>query len=293
LLGTLELLNKKSGQAFDQADENLLLAFAAHAAVSLERVELLENFRTTREMEVSLEAARKLQSGFLPHRLPSIEGYELAAWWQPAQGVAGDYYDVVPLPDGRLALAVADVSGHGLGPSLIMASARAMLHVLSRTLSDPARILTLINETLMPDLKLGRFVTFFLGALDTHRHTLHFANAGHGPAFHLHRRTGLVRDLEGTGCPLGIVVDEFRESPRPLVLEAGDLVVLATDGTIEQRNAEGEMFGRARFERLVCENQKLPASRLVALLKDEIVGYYRGSHPDDDVTLLALERKLG
>ena len=163
LLGTLELLNKKSGQAFDQADENLLLAFAAHAAVSLERVELLENFKTTREIEISLEAARKLQAGFLPQRLPSIEGYELAAWWQPAQGVAGDYYDVVRLPDGRLALAVADVSGHGLGPSLIMASARAMLHVLSRTVSDPARILTLVNETLTPDLKLGRFVTFFLG----------------------------------------------------------------------------------------------------------------------------------
>src|SRR6185295_3017747 len=144
----------------------------------------------------------------------------------------------------------------------IMASARAMLHVLSRTLSDPARILTLINETLMPDLKLGRFVTFFLGALDAHRHTLHYSNAGHGPAFHLQRRTGLVRDLEGTGCPLGIVVDEFHESPRPLILEPGDLVVLATDGTIEQRNAEGEMFGRARFERLVCENQTLPASRL-------------------------------
>jgi serine phosphatase RsbU (regulator of sigma subunit) len=129
LLGTLELLNKKNGQAFDQADENLLLAFAAHAAVSLERVELLDNFNKTREIEVSIDAARKLQAGFLPQRLPRIEGYELAAWWQPALGVAGDYYDVVRLPDGRLALAVADVSGHGLGPSLIMASARAMLHV--------------------------------------------------------------------------------------------------------------------------------------------------------------------
>jgi phosphoserine phosphatase RsbU/P len=293
LLGTLELLNKKTGQSFDQADENLLLAFAAHAAVSLERVELLENFKNTREIEVSLEAARKLQAGFLPQRLPRIEGYELAAWWHPALGVAGDYYDVLPLPDGRLALAMADVSGHGLGPSLIMASARAMLHVLSRTVADPARILTLVNETLTPDLKLGRFVTFLLGALDTGRHVFRFANAGHGPAFHIERRAGRIRQLEATGCPIGVVVDELLESPRPVFLEPGDLVVLATDGTIEQRNSDGELFGKPRFERLVIDNQTLSAPRLIELLKREISGFYRGSHPDDDVTILILERKLG
>ena len=164
LLRTLELLNKKNGQAFDQADENLLLAFAAHAAVSLERVELLDNFNKTREIEVSIDAARKLQAGFLPQRLPRIEGYELAAWWQPALGVAGDYYDVVRLPDGRLALAVADVSGHGLGPSLIMASARAMLHVLSRTVSQPGRILTLApTKRLRPTSSWGGLSRFCSG----------------------------------------------------------------------------------------------------------------------------------
>jgi sigma-B regulation protein RsbU (phosphoserine phosphatase) len=293
LLGTLELLNKKNGQAFDQADENVLLAFAAHAAVSLERVELLDNFNKTREIEVSIDAARKLQAGFLPQRLPRIEGYELAAWWQPALGVAGDYYDVVRLPDGRLALAVADVSGHGLGPSLIMASARAMLHVLSRTISQPGRILTLLNETITPDLKLGRFVTFLLGALDTQRHTLSFANAGHGPAFHLQRRTSRIRQLEATSCPIGVTLDELRDSAEPIDIEPGDLIVLATDGAIEQRDAEGEMFGRARFEQLVRENQTVSAPRLLEILKAKIKGFYRGSHPDDDVTILILERKFG
>jgi len=291
LLGTLELLNKKSGSAFDQADENLLLAFAAHAAVSLERVELLENYRQTRELEISLDAARKLQAGFLPQRLPSIEGYELAAWWHPALGVAGDYYDVVPLPDGRLALAVADVSGHGLGPSLIMASVRAMLHVLSRTLSDPARILTLINETISPDLKMGRFVTFLLGALDSRQHRFDFANAGHGPAFHLRRQRGETRQLEATGCPLGVEERPLRESPEPVILEPGDLIVLTTDGVIEQHNQDREMFGRQRLEQLVHEHQKLPAPGLLEQLKQEISGYFRGSHPDDDVTILILERK--
>jgi len=291
LLGTLELINKKSGQSFDQGDENLLLAFAAHGAVSLDRIELLANFKQSRELEVSVEAARKLQLGFLPQRLPNIPGYELAAWWQPALGVAGDYYDVVRLPDERLAIAVADVSGHGLGPSLIMASARAMLHVMARTSSYPARILTLLNETITPDLKMGRFITFLLGALDSRTHTLSFANAGHGPAFHLQRRAGSVRQLEPTGVPIGITSDPIGESAQPVLLEPGDLVVLATDGAIEQRNAEGQMFGRERFEQLVRDHQELPAHELVPLLKQQIAGFYQGSHPDDDVTLLILERK--
>jgi phosphoserine phosphatase len=291
LLGTLELLNKRSGQSFDQGDENLLLAFAAHAAVSLDRVELLESFRQSRELEVSVEAARKLQLGFLPQRLPIVEGYELAAWWQPALGVAGDYYDVVRLPDDRLALVVADVSGHGLGPSLIMASARAMLHVLSRTISTPARILTLLNETITPDLKNGRFITFLLAALDFQEHTLSFANAGHGPAFHLQRRTGAIRQLEATAVPIGITNASIGESGEPVCLEPGDLVVMATDGAIEQRNGEGEMFGRERFEQIVRDHQALPAHTLVPLIRDRIAEFYRGSHPDDDVTILILERK--
>jgi serine phosphatase RsbU (regulator of sigma subunit) len=291
LLGTIELLNKKSGEAFDQADENLLLAFAAHAAVSIERVDLLDKYNQNRELEISLEAARKLQAGFLPQRLPRIEGYELAAWWHPALGVAGDYYDVVPLPDGRLALAMADVSGHGMGPSLIMASVRAMLHVLSRTLSEPARILNLLNETITPDLKAGRFVTFLLGALDKSRHQLNFVNAGHGPALHFRRRSGTIRPLEPTGLPLGVELREMRESAEPVVLEPGDLIVLATDGAIEQHNSDREMFGRARFQQLVRVHQALPAPELLERLKAEISAFFRGSHPDDDVTLLILERK--
>lgn len=292
LLGTLQLLNKKNGEDFDRADENLLEAFAAHTAVSLERVELLDNFRKTQELEAGLEAARRVQLRFLPERLPQLEGYELAAWWQPALGVGGDYYDAVPLPDGRLALCVADVSGHGLGPSLIMASARAMLHVLSRTISNPGRILTLLNETITPDLLMGQFITALLGALDPARHQIIYSNAGHAPAFHLQRRTGMIRRFEPTGCPIGVATDPCGEYPVPMELEPGDLVVLATDGAIEVRNAAGEMFGRKRFEQLVLENQTAPASRLVELLKRAITGYYAGSHPDDDITILVAERKF-
>ena len=122
-----------------------------------------------------------------------------------------------------------------------------------------------------------------------------FANAGHGPAFHLQRRTSRIRQLEATSCPIGVTLDEELQAIQPNrgEIEPGDLIVLATDGAIEQRDAEGEMFGRARFEQLVRENQTVPAPRLLEILKAKIKGFYRGSHPDDDVTILILERKFG
>ena len=291
LLGVLEALNKH-GHAFDSNDEQMLQAFADNAAIALERAGLLEHLRQTRELEGALDAARNIQRGFLPEQLPDIDGYELAAWWQPAQGVGGDYYDVVRLPDSRFLLAVADVSGHGLGPSLIMASARAMLHVLARTVSDPARMLTLLSDTIYPDLQDGRFITFCLAALDISQHTVTFANAGHGPAFHLSRGPASIRTLETTGLPIGIEQQIYPAAQAPVNVAPGDLVILATDGAIELKNAEGEMFGRPRLEQLVLQYQALPARELLAKLKSAILEFSRCEHLEDDITVLILERKM-
>jgi serine phosphatase RsbU (regulator of sigma subunit) len=291
LLGVLELLNRHGGP-FTRPDEELLQAFASHAAVALERAQLLLDVARTRELEFSLDAARNVQTGFLPDQLPVIPGYELAAWWEPAQGVGGDYYDVVRLPDGRLAIAVADVSGHGLAPSLIMASTRAMLHVLARTCSDPARILTLLAETIHPDLRQGRFITFLLGALDLARHELTFVNAGHGPVIYYRRQTGETRLLEPTGLPLGILPGQYHESQQPLAVHPGDLMVFATDGVVEVRNSSGAMFGRKRLELLLQQHERLSATEMIALLRQELMTFYDRPHPDDDITLLVLERKL-
>ena len=291
LIGVLQLLNKEQG-SFDDFDEQLVQAFASHAAVALERAQLLEEARRSNELKVSIEMGRSIQAGFLPSRLPSVPGYEVAAWWQPTEAVGGDYYDLIRLPDGRLGLVVADVSGHGFGPSLIMASVRAMLHVLSRTQSQPEQILSLLAETITPDLTEGRFITFLMVALDPQTHELAFANAGHGPALHYRRATGQFQSLDSTGMPIGFT-SEFAIPPgNNLKLDPGDLLLLATDGAIELRNAEDEMFGRQRLEDLVHRHCHLPAAELLAVIRTAIAEFHRQTHPPDDVTLLILERKL-
>jgi serine phosphatase RsbU (regulator of sigma subunit) len=291
LVGVLELLNKQDG-SFNDFDEQLLQAFASHAATALERAHLLESARRSRELEIDLEVARRIQHSFLPTRIPEVPGYEAAAWWQPAESVSGDYYDLVQLPDGRTGLLVADVSGHGVAASLIMAALRAMFHVLTRTLSEPDEILTLISNTITPDLENGRFITCLMVAVDPRTNQFTFANAGHAPAFHFDRATGAFRNLESTSFPIGL--DRHAETPLgpTLQLKQGDLLLLATDGTVELRDPHGNMFGRNRLERLVAENRTLAASQLIKVLSRAIQNFHAGIHPPDDATLLLLERKL-
>lgn len=288
ILGVLEVWNKRT--LFDAHDEHLLQAFAAHIGAALDRQSLRSQVRQTREMEQSLEAARNVQLSFLPGRLPDIPGYQLATWWQPAEAVGGDYYDTVPLPDGCWALAVADVSGHGLAPSLIMASARAMLHVLSQTSSRPGRILNLLSQTIVPDLQAGRFITMFLGSFDPRQHELRYANAGHAPAIHFRRSSQELVDLAATGLPIGVSDSRCKEPGTPIRLDPGDLIVLATDGTIEQRGCTHELFGRRRLRELILANQNGSAEELVHEIKSAITARYDGLHPDDDITVLVLKR---
>jgi phosphoserine phosphatase len=270
-----------------------LEAFAAHATVALERAQLLEELRRTQLLEASIGLARDIQAGLLPENLPDLPGYEVAAWWQPAEGVGGDYYDVIPLSDGRLALTVADVSGHGVGPSLIMASARAMLHILTRTCTDPEKILTLLSESIAPDLRDGRFITFFLGVLDARRHQFAFANSGHAPTLYFRRRTGSILPLESTSFPLGVCPEIPVPSGPSINFEPGDILLLATDGTIEQHNAAGEMFGLERIKSILSRQYTASAELLVELLRKAVNDFYRGPHPADDVTLLVIKRLDG
>lgn len=289
LVGVLQLLNKDGG--FDTFDERLVTAFASHAAIAIERAGLIEEAQRSQALKLNLDVGRQIQAGFLPKQLPKIPGYEIAAWWEPAEGVGGDYYDVLPLPDGRVGLVIADVSGHGIGPSLLMASVRAMLHVLARTESDPSRILSLLSETIRSDFEMGRFVTLLFAVLDPQSHQLTWVNAGHGPSLLLDRDCGSCRMLETTALPLGFADDHDFPSAGPMELNPGDLLLLATDGAIELRDAQGEMFGRRRLEEIFLAHQHEPAQTVCDALHEAISGVYPGGAPLDDITLLLLERK--
>jgi sigma-B regulation protein RsbU (phosphoserine phosphatase) len=197
LLGVLQLLNNPSG--FSKQDERLVQAFAAHVAVALERKRLLDEAHVAVELRQTLQMGWRIQSSFLPTALPDIPGYEVAAWWQPAEFVSGDYYDWFPLPDGRWGFAIGDVSGHGLAASLIMASVRAMVHVLVQTVATPREFFEVLRNSIAQDLANGRFITILFLGLDIHRH-------GYGPG---------TQDTDQRACIIRGRTNTTASRPRP------------------------------------------------------------------------------
>jgi phosphoserine phosphatase len=289
LLGVLQLLNKRHG-TFDAFDEELLVAFSQHAAVGLDRARMVDELRRREAALRSLEVAREIQRGFMPRTLPSVPGYEAATWWFPNEAVGGDYCDVLELRDGRTGLVIADVSGHGLGPSLIMASARAALRALAAEHSSTERLLGLLGRALATDLDDGRFITMALAALDPEAHTLVYANAGHAPALHYRAASGEFQSLEATGLPLGVLErPDYPESP-PCEVRPGDLLFFCTDGIVDAVNEQDQRFGQRRLEALIREHAGDSVQNLVQNVAQSVCRHFVGQHPQDDLTILAAKR---
>ena len=289
LLGVLELINKREG-AFDPFDEELVQAFTRHAAVALERAHLVEETQQRRIVHLSLHVVRAIHRGFMPHVLPQPPGYELACWWFPNEAVGGDYCDVVPLQNGCLALVIADVSGHGLGPSLIMASVRAALRALMLEQSTPDVLITHLARALADDLFDGRFISLALAALHTTEHYLDYANAGHSPALHYSQQNAAFHDLSATGLPLGVLDSPTYHLGARRRMELGDLIVFCTDGIVEAMNEELEQFGKHRLQQIISQAASSSAQEIAFAIRDQVVAYYIGETPPDDLTVLVAKR---
>lgn len=289
LLGVVEVINKRRG-AFTRFDEELLEAFSRHAAVALDRMRLLDELRKRQEIEISLDVARRIQQSFMPHDLPQVPSYEMASWWMPNQAVGGDYCDVLRMPDGRTALVIADVSGHGLGPSLLMASVRAALRALVLSQASPDVLLSQLGRALAGDLRDGNFITIVLASIDPAGHTVEYANAGHAPAIHYSARRDAFAALEATGMPLGVMDEPEFPPAEPLQLELGDLLVLCTDGIVEAMDREDRQFGRRRLDEIIRTHRAAPVREIVREIGHAVEAHFAGHSPTDDLTVLAARR---
>lgn len=289
LLGVLTLLNKRNG-VFDSLDEELLTSFSQHAGIAIHRAHLVEELRRQGRTQASLEVARQVQRGFMPDKLPAIPGYEVDTWWFPNEAVGGDYCDVVPLRDGRMGLVIADVSGHGLGPSLLMASVRAALRALILEHTSTEVLLNMLSQALISDLQDGHFITMVMAALDSQSHRVEFANAGHAPALHYCAASDTFVELEATGLPLGVLDrPEYPFGPA-FDMDIGDMVILCTDGIVEAMNEESEQFGQKRLEQIVRRMAKRPMTELTLEIGQAVSAHYIGESPPDDLTVLAVRR---
>ncbi len=243
-------------------------------------------------MRQSLEVASEIQQRFLPARAPEVPGLDLAGISNYSESTGGDYFDFIPREQGcgRMALAVGDVTGHGLPAALLMTTARALLRQRSSMPGGPAQVVVDVNTQLFRDVdQTGRFMTLFFAVWDPATWELAWCRAGHDPALLL-EPGGEFRELQGQGLPLGTVgYWEYEEQRR--VLEPGSLLCIGTDGVWETMNPAGELYGKQRLRTVLLERAHLPAQEIIqAVLRD--LERFRGNAPqEDDVTLVLLKVK--
>ncbi len=251
------------------------------------RVVKAENERKQKEVQV----ASLIQQKALPQQLPKIKGYDLAAINLPADDIGGDFYDCIPLDDGRIAMIIADVTGKGVPASLLVSSLHAALHVHLEYDQEMSVLAHRLNRFLYDSTPPNAFVTMLLAVLTPESGQLEVVNAGHNPGL-LHRNGSLDETMRSRHLPLGCArASQPFESER-YVLNPGDGILLFTDGITEAMDVNNEPFGQDTLEHLVATNRPQHAAMLLGNVISEIQVYASGTEQSDDITALYIRREL-
>jgi PAS domain S-box-containing protein len=243
------------------------------------------------EMELAL--ASMVQRRLFPARPLELPGYDIAGGVFPAESTCGDYFDFVPMPNDALALVVADVSGHGLGPALVMAETRAYLQPLARTTEDLRSIADAISGFLAADLEDHMFVTMLLAKLEPASGRCSYVNCGH-PSGHVINRSGEgAAELKSGGLPLGLFPERWQCTEHEFVLGEGEMLVLVTDGVLESRSPGGAEFGSEGLLQVLREHHRDPAREIVERVCRAVRGFVHGHKQLDDMTIVVCKRQAG
>lgn len=284
VLGALVLADRADGGAelLTAADLKLAHALASQAALLLENARLIK-------YERELELARGIQASLLPPEPPTVPHLDVAGRCLPASNVGGDYYDHVLLPDGRLVLLVADVSGHNLAAALIQTAARAALRAAIQAGGGAAEMLDRTNRTLHDDLTRAElFLTAFVGIVEPDGRTLTFADAGHNPTLRLRASTGEVESLSTNGLPIGVLPDGMYDEQR-IELAPDDVLLVYTDGLTEARSPDGAEFGEDGLADSLVALSAGSAAEIVDGLLSAVDRHSARASAGDDRTLVVLK----
>jgi sigma-B regulation protein RsbU (phosphoserine phosphatase) len=246
--------------------------------------------RKLQEQEIEMGLAAQVQRRLFPAAAPRIDGYDLAGAVFPAEATSGDYFDFIPISNDGLAIAVADVTGHGVGPALVMAEVRAYLRSLFRTTDDLVSIMNTINRFLVDDLDTNLFVTMLLTTLDPASGRCTYVNAGHPSGLVVDRSGEIAAELNSVCLPLGLFRDRWQCTEHDFVLGAGDIAMLVTDGVLESESPYGEEFGSGRLLDVLRTHRQRPAREIIDQIFEAMREFTEHEKQVDDVTIVICKR---
>jgi sigma-B regulation protein RsbU (phosphoserine phosphatase) len=285
VIGALQLLNKPSG--FTETDAALMGLLAHFSASAIESELLRQEADSARLVKLEVSLARDVQARLLPQCPPQVEGIDCVGFCRPAHSIGGDYYDLLPLSDGRFALTLGDVSGKGVPAAVMMASIQTLLRsLLTRDLKSLPKVMADLNHALYLSSTAERYSTLFCGVVSADRTQFSYINAGHVPPFLLHP-DGRVDRLEGGGPPVAMM-PEWKFEEIVVGFQPGDTLVVVSDGIPESSNHEGDFWEEKEVERTLLAHLDAPLSQLPELLCAGADRFAAGAEQYDDMTVAAL-----
>jgi serine phosphatase RsbU (regulator of sigma subunit) len=273
---------------FTEDHLKVLTTLASVAAIRVENARLTEEQMERERLEREQQVASEIQQRFLPATAPIVAGYELQGISFPCYEIGGDYYDFIQRDDGRLVVALGDVSGKGTAAALLMSSLHAAIHAQADIHNSLAKTIGAVNRYLVESIPANRFVTLFYAELDPKNGALAFLNAGHNPPLIVHAG-GTMEQLAAGGLPLGIMSNaDFREGRTQL--HYGDVLVIYSDGVSEACNPAGEEFGPTRLYEVVARNMDASAGGIRDRIESALTKFCQGTPAADDITLVICKR---
>ncbi len=274
---------------FTEDHLKVLTTLASVAAIRVENATLIEVRLDRERLERELALASEIQQRFQPTAPPIVPGYELQGISFPCYEIGGDYYDFIEREDGRLVIALGDVSGKGTAAALLMSSLHAAVHAQSASHDSLVATISAVNKYLAENIPANRFVTLFYAELDPASGALSFLNAGHNPPLIVHA-AGTVEQLASGGLPLGIKPDaEYREGRTQL--QQGDVLCIYSDGVTEATSPTGEEFGPTRLYEVVSRNIDASAAGIRDRIESALTKFAQGTSAADDITLVIVKRQ--
>jgi len=289
VLGVINIDTQNPLAQFRADDAQILTAVAVPAALAYEGARLLQSYIEKQKQDSEMKIASNVQQALLPESMPEVEGYSFFAMYESAQAVGGDYYDVVPLPNGKIAVAFGDVAGKGVPASLIMSRLSTVVRSVTEFLDDAGQAIEKINGHMCVRAAEGRFVTFVLVIIDPIQHTMSFVNAGH--------MSPIIRKPDGTldefsddicGVPLG-VVDGYPYDVVIRDIHPGETFVIYTDGVSEAMNVAGDLYGIDTLRKLVAKETG-DVQQLGTKIRADVRRHAGGRPQNDDITLMVFGR---
>lgn len=285
-VGVIQVINKRNLGDFSKEDLDLFEALAAQCAVAIENARLIDVEIKSEQAKQEMETAWKIQSHFLPQRLPRINNLEMSIRIKPAKEIGGDYFDVIKINEENTLFFVADVSGKSVPAALIVSTIYSFLQIyfiVQKDHLDPVEMVQSFNRFLINSTTPDKFATAWFGIFNSQTKTMTSINAGHNPPYLLKSSETNLAKLSAGGLMLGSMDIPF--SSETIQLEKNDLIFFYTDGIPEAMNSSEEEFGEKRFENLLIAHRSLEPNDLSKTIFDEVKNYRAAAEQSDDITL--------